>query len=679
MRSGILFLFAGLVCFTNASAKIGFADEFEKSSFCRIPYSSGIVYSATLELPAEGFWYTNSFDSSSVSQIYLTPSKSVEFQQLGRRMQSIIHEKRTNQGLWPVRAVYDSCLRYARKRNGFGPATLSELPPITFEYVQKQISSVPWSTDELDSVRATKPSGPHVFVVPNANFEFDRSNQQDVPKERHEVLAVELHPYVNDGRHWVLYTDGYAGREKIDRSFAEKHGITISPILQEAIPDPDPKMLPYSVVVVAKGDSTSPIEFEARNHVSNETRRFSWTPKRINQADSNLELLAKARQYAWAPYLRTGPAPTLKTWLSKKPSNQEIRRNNRRNENTTSMLAMLGGRAAIEETLQLQTLREFESDDDSTIRISSIEGVKVKSHPFKKMLGNNPGEELELANFVPADRFFLYIGKPRSIVPFIDRGAEFMASTGAGLTGNRLNYDLANRYLGRLGFNRKLLENALKSGFIQDLAVSMPDLFLIDGTDFTVVVRLRNARLVSGFLSILGVKPTDDESIITFRNPQGKESFWVVRDGILCVSTNREEAKKSAALITNNGKGSLGKSVEFRYMLTQVPVEPNTRMLAYFSDPFVRRLVGPLVKIGQLRRMKTRQALELMTAARLLARLNGITQELTVDNLITMDYLPKEFPVQEFSFSETGVAISRTYGTLSEPKSLLSVPIETVS
>ena len=97
------------------------------------------------------------------------------------------------------------------------------------------------------------------------------------------------------------------------------------------------------------------------------------------------------------------------------------------------MLALLGGRAAIEETLQLQVLREFESEDESTIRISSIQGVQVKSHPFDHMLGEKAGGKLELANYVPADRFFIYVAKPDSILPFIDHGAEFLATTGRGL------------------------------------------------------------------------------------------------------------------------------------------------------------------------------------------------------------------------------------------------------
>ena len=109
-------------------------------------------------------------------------------------------------------------------------------------------------------------------------------------------------------------------------------------------------LTPYKILVVTKGSTSDlAIDFEATNHVSSETRKFTWKPTKKNQNEGNLELLRAAREYAWVPYLRTGPAPILKTWLEKDNDDENERtRNRRRNDNSTSMLAMLGGRAAIE-------------------------------------------------------------------------------------------------------------------------------------------------------------------------------------------------------------------------------------------------------------------------------------------------------------------------------------------
>src|SRR6266536_2644266 len=91
------------------------------------------------------------------------------------------------------------------------------------------------------------------------------------------------------------------------------------------------------------------------------------------------------------------------------------------------------------------------------------------------------------------------------------------------------------------------------------------------------------------------------------------------RGDLLLVSTSRAELQAIAAV----GGASLGRSAEFRYMLTQLPLKKDTRALIYFSDPFIRRMVGPAVKIGQLRRMRARAEMEMITAGALLYTLDG--------------------------------------------------------
>ena len=66
-----------------------------------------------------------------------------------------------------------------------------------------------------------------------------------------------------------------------------------------------------------------------------------------------------------------------------------------------------------------------------------------------------------------------------------------------------------------------------------------------------------------------------------------------LRGDLLMASTHRGELDLAIELHGNGGEGSLGTSDEFRYMLTKLDVNDRTRLYAYFSDPFVRRMVGP--------------------------------------------------------------------------------------
>ena len=65
--------------------------------------------------------------------------------------------------------------------------------------------------------------------------------------------------------------------------------------------------------------------------------------------------------------------------------------------------------------------------------------------------------------------------------------------------------------------------------------------------------------------------------------------------------------------------------------------DPGAHLL---SDPFVRRMVGPAVKIGQLRRMRARAEMEVITAGALLFRLDGNRARPELETLVRLGYVP---------------------------------------
>ena len=163
----------------------------------------------------------------------------------------------------------------------------------------------------------------------------------------------------------------------------------------------------------------------------------------------------------------------------------------RRGQTATAM-GMLGGRAAIRETLQMRNLRAQAEDADSwnpTIPIAEIPGVEVEAHPFEKMLGENPGGRLPLADWIPHDRFMVYFPKPDGIFSLLEGGTDFIAASGSMVTGRSASYHLKDRYLDSFGLSEKLMKRFLKTGAIEEMAASIPDLFLIDGAEMTIVMR----------------------------------------------------------------------------------------------------------------------------------------------------------------------------------------------
>ena len=435
----------------------------------------------------------------------------------------------------------------------------------------------------------------------------------------------------------------------------------------------------YTLVAVRRDGERPAFDVVLVNPSTGRRQTHRWDPSAAREGSDLLETLAKVRQQTWQPYLRTGPAPVLRSWSAL--TRGEVPRESRQSRpgDNLSMFALLGGRAAVEETLQMQVLRPSDrSTAAETVEVDSIKGVQVKAHPTRSCWPVS-----RVANWNWRKRYrtigssCTWLGRMPSCRS-LDQGAGFLATSGAMLSGNRLDYGLTQRYLQRLGVDRAQLEAVLRSGMVQDLAVVLPDLFLIDGTEMTVVARLNQPQLVSGLLKLLGAGQVLDTPMLAIETADGRPAHWALRGELLCLSTSRAELEYVLQQIDDQGKNSLGRSAEFRYMLTQLPVTDQTRVYAYFSDPFVRRLVGPQVKLSQARRTRTRAQMEYLTAQALRARLDGVSPP-RCKQLRQMGYLPARVPIDGYSLTPQGQLHSDVYGSLARINTLPEVPLDRVT
>jgi hypothetical protein len=508
-----------------------------------------------------------------------------------------------------LRSLFWSCQEYARAHQNVGPESLADLGAKN-RHATEMAARGPWRDADLPSEADL--SGPYVFLIPGVRFEFDASGRRPQQGRRH-VLAVELRPFVADGKHYVLYTDGACERAAVDANLVAKYGLAIRPILTGAAAmAEEPKERRFHVLAVFRRKPSGSVTVSLRNELSGAVVQAAWDAAQGVETKDVVEDLLKARQFAWAPYAVSPDATVLRSWMGHRDGDEDDDRRGRRGE-AASAFDVLGGRAAVRETLQMQVLRGgSRGPQERTVPVETLKGVDVKSHPFEQMLGGQTGGELPLAALAPADRFFVYVAKPGAILPFLEEGADFLSRFGTAVTGNSVEYDLKSQYLARLGMDDKWGRMFLASGAVKDLALIAPDLFFVDGTDVTLAIRLAGpmvTAVVTPLLKIIGVTGLTADNTVQRDLPNGRCAVWAMRGNLLFVSTSAKEMSAVLALQANGGAASLGKSAEFRYMLTQLAPGAETRFFAYLSDPFIRHLVGPRTKIGQLRRIRARAVL----------------------------------------------------------------------
>ncbi|MDR1011813.1 MAG: hypothetical protein LBM04_11950 [Opitutaceae bacterium] len=334
-----------------------------------------------------------------------------------------------------------------------------------------------------------------------------------------------------------------------------------------------------------------------------------------------------------------------------------------------SLLALTGGRAAVDETLQLRELAgerrsgNKAGGEDKTVPLSSLKGVGVKSHPFEKMLADalaqNPPAKKSgaasssvltpaLADCVPVDRAFFHVMKPAAIRSLLLDGSPSMRRIAA-LANSDMNMGIFERYSASLGLTPQLAKMLWEQGLAEEYAVFTPDLFFADGTDVTLIARTPSAHsfdlLLKPLLALLGSAP-DKDGIVPLPSAapdaNGARAWWASRGDLVFMSTNAAELRHALALCDAKGAGSLGRSAEFRYMLFKLPDTASTEGRVYLSDPFLRRLTGPGTKIGQFRRTEARLRMEAIVAGALLRRLDAPAARESLETLARLGYVEKD-------------------------------------
>jgi HEAT repeat protein len=396
-----------------------------------------------------------------------------------------------------------------------------------------------------------------------------------------------------------------------------------------------------------------------------------------------IQNFVKSRSQQWQPLLSQSEAPVLRIWLARHGELygvrdlEKISPHQASETRTTDIVGVLGGRAAVRETLQLQLIDTATGGhrEARTIPISKIDTVDVKSHPFEKMLqeSRQAGRRLPLAELVPSDHFFAYFASLSALQRLLGGGGDFLFRLNSAASMNNIDHKLRSRYLERLGLTPSVLLTLLATGAVSEIAVMAPDLFFVDGTDITVIVRVSGMNLVRSVLTF------DDTPVMTRQLPSGHKAFWAVRDNILLLSTSRQELEKVLHLHQRGGRGSLGQSTEFQYMMQQLPLAESSQAYLYFSDPFIRHLVDPATKIAQLRRMQAKADLEMVTAGALLYKLDGHYGTPTMSRLLKLGYAPKAFSQRDYTLRRDLVAESKEFGTIADPKPLSETPVDLVS
>ena len=275
------------------------------------------------------------------------------------------------------------------------------------------------------------------------------------------------------------------------------------------------------------------------------------------------------------------------------------------------------------------------------VKVSALKGPDIKSHPWEKMLAGRRPDVSPLARAVPEDFYFAEFRALTKLLDAFDAGDLWGSHLYNQAFRDTMTLDVGARLKRQLAVETDPRTRPFYDLVVEEVAVTGSDPFVREGSDVTLLFRVKQPLLFRGRMDdfidnaakarpdarreageYLGVQytqlqtPERDISVVSAYPEEGLH----VRSNSLAAFKRVVEAVKGKDA-SGRAVRRLGDALEFAYIRTLMPRgDAREDGFVYLSDPFVRRLMGPVVKLTERRRLLCYNHLRMAGHAALLFR-----------------------------------------------------------
>jgi len=274
------------------------------------------------------------------------------------------------------------------------------------------------------------------------------------------------------------------------------------------------------------------------------------------------------------------------------------------------------GATAIQEALQQKRPLFIQAAKEKpSVPIASLKGPVLAHHPWRLMLSRISAPPAEpLASSAPAEFYFARAADLPSLFLLFDQVDAWGTPAANVVDGVAEERALASRYETQLSLKRGPMTRALGPAVIGEVALIGSDPYLKEGSDVTVLLRVKNRPLFDIALAATQAELESDHGKLSHETRQHgavEVAIALSSDGAVAQQRTRigdlEIVSNSAAamdvvLDTCEGRhAKLADELDFQFMLAR---DKKTRadVLAYMGDRFVGEVVGPKQKVLEARR-----------------------------------------------------------------------------
>ncbi len=311
------------------------------------------------------------------------------------------------------------------------------------------------------------------------------------------------------------------------------------------------------------------------------------------------------------------------------------------------------GTLAIQEALQSQSYRTGSQDLDYDIQIHRLSPPRLRSHDYEALLEEKKEEGIEpdlldVAALIPGNQYLLQFNSMEAVDSLIDLTTDYGDSLVRLFTRHAKHNRLHEKLEDQLCLQRKSISRLFSEGAIDEIAITGSNVFFVEGTDVTILLRLKKPEAFEKEASrwLAEVKKKRPDLVERRFNYQGHRlaarytddrmvSSFVVQYKNYAVFSNSHVAIRKMVDTINGTVARLSDADDYRYISSLLPPS-RERQSGYFyaSEEFIKEQSTAAMKISEKRRMLCFNNLVMLNNASLMYRLEYGRSPATMTDLI---------------------------------------------
>ena len=301
---------------------------------------------------------------------------------------------------------------------------------------------------------------------------------------------------------------------------------------------------------------------------------------------------------------------------------------------------VFSGGLALQQTLQRHTLGGSTRQQDLSVHVSQLQPPEVQSLDYGGLLKAAEEEGLAphphtTAAFVPHDQYFLQFNSMQAANEMIDLSLDWGQSLLRLYTVRSVDTHLREKYQRQLCLDQDALTRLFADQVVDEFAVTGSDFFIAEGTDLTVLLRLKQpavfeAAAAKWLAAARQERPDIESREFNYRGHQVAAEYttdrtissFSVRSGEYAIYSNSHVGIRKIIDTLTDARPSLAEAEDYQYITALLPPSDDEQDgYLYCSDAFLRRLISPAFKIGEKRRLVAHSHLVMLNNASMMYRL----------------------------------------------------------